>query len=57
MPNNGTIRLEEARKFIRANWQTMTDAELAYELDLNIVSVRRLRYRMKLIRPGYDKRK
>lgn len=50
MPNNGTIRLEEARKFIKANWLTMSDAEMAYELDLNIVSIRRLRYRMQLIR-------
>lgn len=48
--NNGTVRLEEARKFIRANWKVMTDAQLADELDMNIVSIRRLRYRLGLIR-------
>ena len=53
MPNHGTIRLEEARKFIRANWNHMTDAQLAYELDMNIVSIRRLRYRLGLIRNAY----
>lgn len=50
MTNQGTSRLEEARKFIAATWRQMTDQELASELGLNIVSVRRLRYRLGLIR-------
>ncbi|MES2006871.1 MAG: hypothetical protein V4436_02050 [Patescibacteria group bacterium] len=50
MPNKGTVRLEAARKYIRKMWLELTDAELAVDLDMNIVSVRRLRYRMGLIR-------
>lgn len=48
--NNGTVRLEAARKFIIANWETMTDNGLAKHLDMNIVSIRRLRYRLGLKR-------
>jgi hypothetical protein len=48
--NTGTIRLEAARKYILAHWLKLTDKELASELDLNIVSIRRLRYRLGLIR-------
>lgn len=48
--NTGSHRLEEARKSILKNWLSMTDAELAAALGLNIVSIRRLRYRLGLIR-------
>ena len=50
MTNTGTVRLEAARKFIKANWTVMTDAQLATELHLNVISIRRLRYRLGLIR-------
>ena len=48
--NTGTRRLEAARKFILANWRSMNDAEMSRLLDLSIVSVRRLRYKLGLIR-------
>ena len=48
--NRGSRKLEAARKFIRANWEVLTDNQLAVALDLNIVSIRRLRYRMGLHR-------
>ncbi len=57
MPNNGTIRLEAARKYIKNNWEYQTDLQLATHLGLNIVSIRRLRYRLGLIRKTKTKTK
>ncbi len=44
--NNGTRAYEQSRKFVRANWETMTDDEMARHLILTVPSIRRLRYRM-----------
>lgn len=48
--NTGTHRLEAARKFIRDHWELLTDMDMSKALGMNIVSIRRLRYRMGLIR-------
>ncbi len=48
--NTGTHRLEHARKFLLAHWKDNTDAELAKYLKMSLLSVRRLRYRLGLIR-------
>ncbi len=48
--NRGTFRLEPARIFVKANWRKMTDAQLAEHLKMSLLSIRRLRYRLGLIR-------
>lgn len=48
--NKGTVRLEHARKYVLANWKTMPDSQMAKRLKMTLVALRRLRYRMGLIR-------